>query len=409
MKPTPGQSEAILVLLILTLGALYFFSFELSSPVNGVGRGPRELFEQDSRYILESLLEEKRYAFNPQHHLLYHVLVERSYGLFKPLVGKEPEGVYRFLKVFTLLTGLAFLFALSWTLREMGLSLAPRAGCVALAGVSVSAWFHFAGFETHSLPLAATMLYLGAVFRLVRKGGFGAGGAGLLAGSLVFAALCRVDLWRLTLLTVPLLAAPSLRAHRRWLAAALVAVLVLGGAGYGLLAKLYFGAPWREVPAMLFHRTERASLRPGLMQFRNFTSGGFSKMTRAASFYSLAAPVGKEDFRSPLASVARKPAAWPAFGVVAALWLWVLAGIPGSVKRRDLFGGMLWLHWGVALLFYTWFNPEEPFLWLLGFLPFFILLVADRVRGPGWSAWGPAAAAMVLLAHNTVFFYWPFR
>lgn len=409
MHVTNRQAETLIALLILALGALYFFSFSLSSPVNGLGQGPKELFEQDSRYILDSLIDGGPYRFNPQHHLLYHVIVERGYALVRPFVRQGPDSVYRFLKVFTLLTGLAFLFSLSRLLKELGLSPLPRAGVIVLTGVSVSAWFNFAGFETHSLPLAATVLYILALLRITRKSTFGGREWCLLVGSLAFAVLCRVDLWRLVALSGLLLVAPSLRARRARLAAALATVILLGAAGYVALAKAYFRVPWTQVPSVLAQRMERPSLQKGLMKLDHFKPGPFLRMGRAACVYALAAPVGEQDFRSPLGGMLRRPLSAATLAAVAVVWLAILLAAPGALKRRDLFQGMLWINWVAALVFYTWFDPDEPFLWLLEFLPFFIALLADRVKESGWTAWVVYAVAAVIFAHNAVFFYLPYR
>ena len=106
--------------LIAALFLLYLFCFPLASPVHG----PFEVFDQDSAYLLESLVRDEPYAWNPQNHLLYHVLVELGHRPWKEAFGSGLESTYRYLKLFTALTGLGFLIALRWLLVELRRGLA---------------------------------------------------------------------------------------------------------------------------------------------------------------------------------------------------------------------------------------------------------------------------------------------
>jgi hypothetical protein len=126
---------------------LFAFSFTLESPVNGyyqhhrdqVADGDDEIFDQDSRFILDSLIEDWHFLFNPQHHLLYHVLTEGIYKRgIKPHFRHGPETAYAFLKGFTVLTGAAFLLAMRRVLWESGVPLWPRVLLLLLGGVSVA-------------------------------------------------------------------------------------------------------------------------------------------------------------------------------------------------------------------------------------------------------------------------------
>jgi hypothetical protein len=204
-------TTALEYLVIAALTTLYLFSFELASPVNG----PLEIFGQDSKYIIEGLVEDEPYLFNPQQHVLYHYAVEYGYAAWDLFFEHNVDSVYRFLKLFTALTGLGFLLAMRLLFLDLGLRPLPRTVLLAFTGLSASAWFHFSAFETHGLALPAIALYLLALQRLLRQKSWTWGNRLLLIGALIFCGWTRIDLWRFALLSTPLLALPAVRGHRR--------------------------------------------------------------------------------------------------------------------------------------------------------------------------------------------------
>ena len=111
-----------------------------------------------------------RGPWNPQHHLLYHTLVEKGFGLWKLRFGVDSDSAFGYLKLFTALTGLAFLLALRFLFKEFGVPPFRRICFLLLAGLSVSAWFHFTAFETYCLAMPALVLYFVALHRLIRRG-----------------------------------------------------------------------------------------------------------------------------------------------------------------------------------------------------------------------------------------------
>jgi len=63
------------LLVVLLLWLIFAFSFKLSSPVHGqhpTKAFPMEVFEQDSKYIIDALVDGEQYPINPQ--------LPRSYG-----------------------------------------------------------------------------------------------------------------------------------------------------------------------------------------------------------------------------------------------------------------------------------------------------------------------------------------
>ncbi len=84
--------------------------------------------------------------------------------------------------------------------------------------------------------------------------------------------------------------------------------------------------------------------------------------------------------------------------------------IEPTVTWRDLFLMLVGAHWLAALAFYTWFDPHEPFLWLLEFLPLLTVLLADAFRPRSAGAWiALGCAPVAIFLHNLCFFYLPYR
>ncbi len=194
--------------LILVLVCLYFFSFPPGSPVFG----PSELFKQDTIHIKKHLIINKPYRWNPQHHLLYHVMVEGGYSALVHLGLKHNAlGVHYYLKGFTASTGLGFLLLLAALMRQLGLTTVRRLVALLFTGVSVTAWFHFSVFETHSLAAIPVILYWLCLFNILRRPEPRPAAYLLLALSLAVAALARFDQFRMLVLTLPLLLLPALK------------------------------------------------------------------------------------------------------------------------------------------------------------------------------------------------------
>lgn len=367
-----------------------------------------EVFDQDSKYIIEALADGKRFQWNPQHHLLYHASTEYLYGkLVRPHVRHGLRPVYLFLKGFTVLTGAVFLVLLSLLLRETGLGPVPRAVLLLLSGVSVSAWFNFSAFEAHSLGMAGIALYLLALVRWTLHGRFGLKEQLMLGGSLAFLFLCRLDLARFFAATALLIPFSPFRAQWRRLVAVLAIASLAAGLIYLPLASKYLKVPLRDAPKILLQREDDTERLKSLGTPENFTSANLSRMLLATTVGTVIMPTGKGKFREPLEGVSRHPsfaAALALYSLLAAyaLFTCVRNSVPLSV--------CILANWAVGIGLYTWFNPQEPFIWLLEFLPLLALFLGNGLKTGGRAAWGLAAAtAFLVLVHNTLFFLLPYR
>lgn len=412
----------------------YLLSFAPSSAVNG----PTEIFGQDSLYLLKYLDQGKPYRWNPQSHLLYHVVVEQGHRVWRIWAEPGMESTYRYLKLFTALCGLGFLSTMGWLFRELRLTAGARVVLLLLTGVSVSAWFHFAAFETHSLALPLLGLYLVALARVRSRPTRSPGDRLLLIVALVLCGLTRVDLFRFAVTSGLLVFLPQVRLRWRTLVFDLAIVALLAVAGSSLLATIYFDDLHDEVPTSALQRNDRANLEDRLWQVSNLAPSPLWNVARAVSVYSLLMPVEPRpadrsffalpsyqfdpqrsgrpkshstglflqpmlnltDYALPLVTLT---------GTLLALG-WAILLTARRVGSLDPFHTLLAAQAGGGWLFYTLFNPFEPFLWIVEFLPLWIAMVADHSRNRALHHWFALAALAVLVAtHNTFAFYLPFR
>ena len=395
-----------------------------------------EIFDQDSEWLFRHLwlsgdpearpcfFESGGYPWNPQSHLLYHYLVEKGYSGWRKLTSdSSPNSAFRFLKGFTALTGLGFLVTMMMLFRRIGLPLAIRCSLLAITGVSVTAWFNFAGFETHSLAMPAIGLYLIVVLRLARGQPFRRRDQLLLIASLVFCGLCRTDLWRLWALSAFLTILPGFRAHWKTLLISLGIAGLLGAAGFVTLTNLYLRLPGAAAVTVLLKRQDRPDL--GLALPSNLTLDNLVKVGRAISIYTILMPVveGAGDpvgryrrgeprvayFSGSLATMFTHPLSSAALlGVILLLASALGLGLV-RMARGDPFHWAIAIQWFPAWLFYTWWDPFEPFLWGLEFLPLSMAIVATTcARAPRLTWIALSVLLPVVILHNVHYFYFAF-
>ena len=404
-----GRWELLVVLLTWFICA---FSFKLSSPVHGLYPTkdfPTEVFEQDSRYIIDTLINGERFRYNPQHHLLYHVLTEWGYKVLRPYIRHRLGTVYVFLKGFTVLTGIAFTILLSRLLWEMDLRLYHRILLLLLTGISVTSWFNFSAFETHSLGMAGIALYLLVMLRLTHLGQFRLQEQFMLGMSLVFMLLCRLDLARFFVATALLIPLPCYQAHWRRLGLVLTAALLAGGLLYSSMASVYLERPLSEIPKTVFQRDD-PDLKSVLGTVRNLTAENLSRMTLATTFSTMIMPIGKRKFVGPLDGIEDHAGAMLTVALCVVILLIAGGATWKGSKNSGPLAACILVNWGVGLMLYTWFNPHEPFLWLLEFLPFLVVFLGNGLKKSGNTVWVLISIwILFLLIHNVLFFYLPYR
>ncbi len=133
-------------------------------------------------------------------------------------------------------------------------------------------------------------------------------------------------------------------------------------------------------------------------------------MAAATVFGTVIMPTGPEKFRKPLAGATSRPL----FAVTLLFYAAILARTAWALwrERKDssaLTAAVL-SNWIAGILLYTWFNPREPFIWLLEFLPLLLLMMGVWLKRGGRMDLALAGTGVVLVfINNIVYFYLPYR
>lgn len=417
-RTAPGSGAAVAEWAwIAAIFLLYLTSFGPGSPVHG----PDEIFDQDSVHLVGALADGVRYPWNPQHHLLFHTAAAAADALL-PGSRRDPPAAIGLLRWLPALAGLAWLLALRVLLVRAGLGPWRRLVLLTLGGCSMAAWGGFALIETYALAMPFFMLYLVAMHARLAPAA-GGGGRILLVAALAGCAWARIELAGLVALTALLLAHPRLRGRRRALAADLAAAALVVVAGLTGLAMLYLDASPRKALRKLAARGDRASLAAAVGRPENLAPGHVLRVGRAAAVYAFLMPAGgaarEADvagesrvryFAEPLRNFLGRPWRLAALGAVLVALATAAVGMLRRAAAGDPFAALLAVLWAAGLLFYTWFNPHEPYLWIQ---PFAALTVAGLARSAAAlprRAWAGLAGIAVLVAvHNAIWFREAFR
>jgi hypothetical protein len=414
---------------ILGLIALYFLSFRLESRINGyvipehvpVSESVLEVFHQDTHFIIQALDKETRYSVQEPHHLLVHVATDAVYNTLKPFLHHGIRTVYRFLKIFTVIQAALFLFMMRIFLMQFGLSPLRRLALLLLTGCAVSVWFHYAAFETHAMAMPALVGYLLLMQRIVREERPPPRTYILLGICLVFMALVRLDNFRFILLTLPVLLFRGAREKWKPLGLTVALSLLVAIALYVPLTSHYLKIPVRDVAKNVLYRRDRPGLRRQMKTIRNLTPDKLGQMTAAMTVYSFVMPRGVDNFATPFADQFKHPGSAAACGFFA---LGLAAALGRLLRRRSWrnpFVLLLALNGTAALFFYTWFNPLEPFLWTLEFVPLIIAGVALSLAVPAPPEASPGQGRepfitaflvltlLLMIVNNVLFFLLPYR
>jgi hypothetical protein len=413
--PDDSGNRAAQVLEWAIIGALvliYAASFGIDSPVNGLGK-VYEVFDQDSRYIIKALAGNVPYEWNAQNHIFYHWLTDKGFHLWQRGFGGGLASAYLFLKLFTAATGLCFLVTLRVFLREVGVGVVHRLAMLPLAGLSVAVWFHFSGFETSGLTMPFFVLFLIAFLRRVRRRDESLANHAMLVGSLLFAFWTRSDQWRLPVAAGFTLFLPQTRGLRRGLVLDLLLFGVLLPVGFALLASSYFHLPLAQAVRKVSERHDRAELAPMLANRGNLAPRNLLRVARANAVYSFIMPIANHPspFSGKLTGLLHSPLSISALLGVVSLLVVTAARSLRRLVSGDAFHLVLWSAWIMGWLFYTWFNPYEPFLWILQFGVLEIAALADT--WPSRRTASTIAPLVIVVAlvvlHNTVFFWFNYR
>ena len=413
---------------ILCLIVLFFFSFRLDSRINGYvipahiphSESVLEVFHQDTYHIIKWLVRDV-HSPNQQDHLLFHVLTDGIYKGIKPILYHGAPSVYLYLKVLTIFEAVLFLLIMRAFLLHFGLSPLRRLALLLLTGCSVSVWFHFSAFETHAMAMPALAGYLLLMHRILRDRHSSPSCYILLGICLIIMALVRLDNFRFILLTILIL--PFHGAREKWkpLILTITLSMLVSIALYFPLTMHYFNVPTRDVTNTILNRFDREDLLMKMKTFRNFTPEKLGGMTAAMTIYSFVMPCGADTFSTPFADQFKRPGPAVAFGL---FLLGLIAALYRLLLRRIWLNPFFLLLAGTgiaSLLFYTWFNPLEPFLWIVEIVPLIVAVFALSLTPPadpdasknGWREHLITGflflTVLILIVHNVLHFLLPYR
>jgi hypothetical protein len=406
-----GLKSAISLVLFAMFAMLYWVS--VPSGFNTV-RENRRFFDSDGEFITRQFKQGKTYTH--QDHLLYHVLASFLYAHADHIPGlpQDPVVVHKLLSVFFGALGVTGLFVFGMLVT--GSIAAALLAALFVAG-SAGYWFFSATIDTYVPSLCCGIAALGMTLKWLDDHRIA---SGVIVGtSMGLSFLFRTDGFLLGSLGLVLL---NMRKHF-WsrvasvtLAGALVSVV-----GYALLAHYCYDVAFQDVPAWSRGHLDRREVGDQWGVMRNLTLENTALVLVNQTFYTVLLP-GLEattdpDVRRTMADL--RYGQW-SLAVYLLFLLVVLASsirtFVRGVQTRQwtqsllIIQGVLWFF--SRTLFYTWWNPYEPFLFAVMSLPALWLLCLLFLREQTHSAfWLGLMTLIVILiwVHNLAHLILPLR
>ena len=271
---------------------------------------------------------------------------------------------------------------LSRLLWEMDLRLYHRILLLLLSGISVTAWFNFSAFETHSLAMAAIALYFLVIQRLTRLGQFRRQEEILLGASLVFMLLCRLDLARFfvaTALLIPFRLIGRIGAVLVWFSPRRFSSAVCSAPHWSRRTSIAHCPRYRR---RCFNAKTR-NLKSVLGNVRNPHGGESVAYDACDHGRHLIMTIGKRKFLAPMDGIGEHAGAM----LTVALWavIFLIAGWATWKYRNDNgpLAACILVNWGVGLLFTHGSIRTSHSFWLLEFLPLQVVFLGNGMRKCG--------------------------
>lgn len=409
MRSKIVQKHAVAIALFLILGWIY--SISIPDRFNTVYEN-RRFFDSDGEFITRQFRQGKTFTHND--HLLYHVLATVLYrnAPFIPGLVQDPVAVHKPLSVVAGSVAVVFLY---YAGLALGASTGMAVAGALLAGGCAGWWFFSATIDTYMPSLAASCLALWAILEWVRApriawlltAGVGAG----------LAFLFRTDGFLLAPLGLALLA------HRTtfWRNAAILAAVValVGAGGYVWLAQRFYNVPPAKVADWALHGMKRPEAKREKIWgvAKNLTAKNFRRVIANHVFYTVLIPhvEGTADTKT-MRHYLRPRALAPLLLYLGATG-WGLAGwarrmFASSSASAALIAGLALMWILPRIIFYTWWNPFEPFLFAVMSIPGWWLLWISGAASLSNSRWYPVcfwAACFGVWMHNLYTMILPFN
>ncbi len=394
------------------IGIVYWFSIPLDFNLKYEGR---KFFDSDGEFIIRQYLQRKIFTHN--NHILYHFLAAKACDALG--CGDNAHAIAAVHKSFSVAFGVlgvaTVLFSYWWWLGRF----LPALATALFLGGSASYWFFSASIDTYVPHVAIALITVWLSLLALRSDrhwiyialGLAIGVAFLLRTD---GALCGV------------LAVVAI-AHKggRWTRLLLCAVsgAAIGVIGYTLIAILHYHvAPTELVPWALGH-LDRPEVGSGVWgSVSNLSASSLWLIFLNTFLYSIFIP-GIEATRSSDFILHYRELVGGL--LVPGLWVFTAAWAVVSqfgARRRDREG--MWLI-GVAgiwfvprIVFYTWWDPFDPFLFPILSLPSLLLLILallgryrcahERARSSA-SVGLVSVLALLVWLHNGFYLIMPLR
>ena len=415
LNATPLQISAIAIFL-LCLGFVYWWSLPLEFNLK---YDSRNFFDSDGEFITRQFIAGKTYTHN--NHILYHYLGAKICELVG--CGKNAHFIALVHKSFSVLLGtigIATVFLASWW--WLGRVLPALATALFLGGTS-SYWFFSASIDTYIPHLAAALISVWLSLWALRSNARIAYLALGVAIGISF--LFRTDGALCGVLAVVAFACKEQRWSRLVLCAG--AAAVVGIPAYIMIAVSHYHVAPNDLVFWALGHLDRPEVNSGVWgSVANVTPSSLWLVFVNNLFYAVFIP-GVEATRSASFILHYRGLAGGLLGP--GLWIcvvaWVLISQFGN-RRPDRDG--VWLIalagiWFVPrVIFYTWWDPFDPFLFSVLSLPAAWLLLLALLNSSrcssGKSDTGTAAStavglvsvlALLVWVHNAVYLISPLR
>ncbi|MBL7076060.1 MAG: glycosyltransferase family 39 protein [Kiritimatiellae bacterium] len=382
----------------------------------------RRFFDSDGEFIVRQYREGKIFTHND--HLLYHILgkaVQQHSGAIPSLKGD----MVRSHKALSVVAGglgvvLFYLIGLSMTSRHV-----PAVLGALFAGGCAGWWFFSSTIDTYLPCVLASSAALGAAILVIKKPSLQASAAlGALVG---LAFLLRSDSVLLAVLGLSLLSRRENILPRIGVAAA--AAIVVGVVGYFVLAHTCYGVAWGDVPQWALGALQRpeASQKQLWGLAKNLSRHNVVKVLVNHICYTAVFPQLPTTHWTNIAKAYSPPgiAVLSFYAVVMfAAGGYALSRIRSGIRDRNwavlILSVTVFLWVAIRILFYSWWEPRDPFLFATMTIPAIWLMLMLGVQqaylvheGSRASEWGIPVALFLLTSlvwiHNLRLLVIPLR
>jgi hypothetical protein len=371
------RDAAIALLLFFAMWMVYANSIP---PAFNASYENRRFFDSDCEFIPRQFHLHETWTYND--HLLYHALARGLYSLTSTPPPQPYDSIpqHRWLSITAGALGVSLLFLFG---RKFSGSTTGALAAALLVGGCAGWWYFAATIDTYLPHIAACIAALGfAMLALERQQLRDYAWLGACAG---LAFLFRTDGFLLAPLGLVAFARDAKLAPKR-LAVCAAAGLAVGVLGYAMIAHAVFHVPFSAVPQWALGHANRPGDATALWGRQANISAFTLRMT--LDYHAIYAAILPGLKTTRIAEVLYKFSHLSGGIFVLGLYsVLMIASLAWMIWRKNywlLAMAVLWI--APRVIFYTWWDPAEPFLFACTSLPAVWLLVISFVRMPADTA-----------------------